>query len=113
MDGRPFSRVTRRSANPVPAMHSSAPFTLTAGARPRSGEISTKSAQHEMILPSLLAIIIPIVVGMVLGVAGVLGLLLLAAGKGTPIVVRTEGVDEAEAMVALTDLVDRRFDESE
>ena len=43
----------------------------------------------------------------------ILGLLLLAAGKGTPIVVRTEGVDEAEAMVALTDLVDRRFDESE
>lgn len=43
----------------------------------------------------------------------ILGLLLLAAGKGTPIVVRTEGDDEAEAMSALTDLVDRRFDESE
>lgn len=43
----------------------------------------------------------------------ILGLLLLAAGKGTPIVVRTYGVDEAEAMRALTDLVDRRFDESE
>ena len=48
----------------------------------RCVEISTKSAQHEMILPSLLAIIIPIVVGMILGVAGVLGLLVggLAAG---------------------------------
>ncbi|MFN7987463.1 MAG: HPr family phosphocarrier protein [Thermoanaerobaculia bacterium] len=43
----------------------------------------------------------------------ILGLLLLAAGKGTPILVRTDGVDEAEAMSALTDLVDRRFDESE
>jgi phosphocarrier protein len=43
----------------------------------------------------------------------ILGLLLLAAGKGTPIVVRTDGEDEAEAMSALTDLVDRRFDESE
>ena len=43
----------------------------------------------------------------------ILGLLLLAAGKGTPIVVRTEGTDEAEAMTAVTDLVDRRFDESE
>ena len=43
----------------------------------------------------------------------ILGLLLLAAGKGTPIVVRTEGDDEAEAMSALADLVDRRFDESE
>ncbi len=43
----------------------------------------------------------------------ILGLLLLAAGKGTPILVRTEGTDEAEAMTALTDLVERRFDESE
>ena len=45
-------------------------------------EISTRAAQHEMILPSLLAIIIPIVTGVVLGVAGVLGLLVggLCAG---------------------------------
>ena len=34
-----------------------------------------RAAQHEMIFPSLLAIAIPIVVGCVLGVAGVLGLL--------------------------------------
>lgn len=48
----------------------------------RCVEISTLSAQHEMILPSLLAIAIPIIVGVVLGVAGVLGLLVggLAAG---------------------------------
>lgn len=48
----------------------------------RCVEISTKSAQHEMILPSLLAIILPIVTGLVLGVAGVLGLLVggLSAG---------------------------------
>ncbi|TAJ13023.1 sodium-translocating pyrophosphatase [Marinilabiliaceae bacterium JC017] len=38
-------------------------------------EISTKGAQQEMILPSLLAIIVPVVVGLVLGVAGVVGLL--------------------------------------
>ena len=45
-------------------------------------EISTRAAQHEMIFPSLLAIAIPIVVGSVLGVAGVLGLLVggLAGG---------------------------------
>lgn len=44
--------------------------------------ISTRGAQIEMILPSLLAIILPIVTGLVLGVAGVLGLLAggLAAG---------------------------------
>ena len=41
----------------------------------RCVEISTRAAQHEMIFPSLLAIAIPIVVGLVLGVAGVLGLL--------------------------------------
>ncbi|NLH56640.1 MAG: sodium-translocating pyrophosphatase, partial [Rikenellaceae bacterium] len=37
--------------------------------------ISTRGAQIEMILPSMLAIIIPIVTGLVLGVAGVIGLL--------------------------------------
>lgn len=41
----------------------------------RCVEISTRSAQREMIFPSLLAIIIPIVVGILLGVAGVMGLL--------------------------------------
>ncbi len=48
----------------------------------RCVEISTRSAQHEMVVPSLLAIAIPIVVGIVLGVAGVLGLLVggLSAG---------------------------------
>ncbi len=42
----------------------------------RCVEISTKGAQHEMLLPSLLAIIVPIAVGLLLGVAGVLGLLI-------------------------------------
>ena len=37
--------------------------------------ISTKAAQKEMILPSLLALIVPIVTGLVLGVGGVMGLL--------------------------------------
>ena len=41
----------------------------------RCVEISTRAAQHEMIIPSVLAIVIPIVVGLILGVAGVLGLL--------------------------------------
>ena len=48
----------------------------------RCVEISTRAAQHEMIFPSILAIIIPIIVGCILGVAGVLGLLVggLAGG---------------------------------
>ncbi len=37
--------------------------------------ISTKGAQREMILPSLLAIFVPIVTGLILGLAGVMGLL--------------------------------------
>ncbi|MGM0464127.1 MAG: sodium-translocating pyrophosphatase [Bacteroidota bacterium] len=37
--------------------------------------ISTKGAQREMVVPSLLAIIVPIATGVVLGVAGVVGLL--------------------------------------
>ncbi len=41
----------------------------------RCVEISTKGAQHEMVVPSLLAIIVPVVVGVVFGVAGVIGLL--------------------------------------
>ena len=38
--------------------------------------ISTKGAQREMLLPSLLAIIIPIAVGIIFGPAGVMGLLI-------------------------------------
>ena len=38
--------------------------------------ISTKGAQREMLVPSLLAIIVPITVGIVFGVAGVVGLLM-------------------------------------
>ncbi len=44
--------------------------------------ISTKGAQHEMLLPSILAIIVPIITGLVLGVAGVLGLLIGGLATG-------------------------------
>ncbi len=43
----------------------------------------------------------------------ILGLLLLAAGKGTPLLVRVEGSDEEQALAALSDLVDRKFDEAD
>ncbi|WP_439181957.1 sodium-translocating pyrophosphatase [Carboxylicivirga taeanensis] len=38
--------------------------------------ISTKGAQREMMVPSILAIAVPIIVGLVFGVAGVIGLLM-------------------------------------
>ena len=69
----------------------------------RCVEISTRSAQREMILPSLLAIIIPIVVGLVLGVAGVLCLLTggLAAGFTLAVFMSNSGGawDNAKKMV--------------
>jgi K(+)-stimulated pyrophosphate-energized sodium pump len=48
----------------------------------RCVEISTKGAQREMMFPSILAIAVPVVVGVIFGVAGVLGLLIggLSAG---------------------------------
>lgn len=45
-------------------------------------QISTSSALHEMILPSLLAIAIPVIVGLILGVSGVLGLLIGGMSTG-------------------------------
>ena len=44
--------------------------------------ISTKGAQHEMLLPSILAIIVPILTGVILGVPGVLGLLIGGLATG-------------------------------
>ena len=48
----------------------------------RCVEISTKGAQREMLLPSLIAIIVPVLVGLILGPAGVMGLLIGGLGSG-------------------------------
>lgn len=48
----------------------------------RCVEISTKAAQHEMITPALTAIIVPVLVGIILGEAGVMGLLIGGLGAG-------------------------------
>lgn len=58
---------------------------LTGEATPdysRCVEISTKAAQKEMLLPSLIAIIVPMLVGIFLDVAGVLGLLVGGLASG-------------------------------
>ena len=48
----------------------------------RCVEISTRGAQREMLCPSLLAIVVPVAVGLVFGVAGVMGLLVGGLGSG-------------------------------
>jgi K(+)-stimulated pyrophosphate-energized sodium pump len=58
---------------------------LTGEAKPdyaRCVEISTRGAQREMLFPSLLAIVAPVLTGLIFGVSGVMGLLVggLAAG---------------------------------
>lgn len=44
--------------------------------------ISTKGAQHEMVVPSLLAIVAPVLTGLIFGVPGVLGLLIGGLSTG-------------------------------
>ena len=41
----------------------------------------------------------------------IMGVMLLAAGRGTPVLLRVDGVDEVEAAAAVTALFDRCFDE--
>ncbi len=48
----------------------------------RCVEISTKGAQREMLVPSIIAIAVPVIVGLVLGVPGVMGLLIGGLGAG-------------------------------
>ena len=58
---------------------------LTGEAEPdyeRCVEISTKGAQREMVIPSLIAIIAPILTGFIFGVPGVLGLLIGGLSSG-------------------------------
>ncbi len=59
----------------------------------RCVSISTAGAQKEMIVPSMLAIIVPVVTGLFLGVAGVMGLLAggLAAGFSLAIMLNNAG----------------------
>ena len=45
-------------------------------------EISTKGAQSEMLFPSLLAIAVPVIVGLIFGVPGVMGLLVGGLASG-------------------------------
>ncbi|MBN8886359.1 MAG: HPr family phosphocarrier protein [Rudaea sp.] len=41
----------------------------------------------------------------------IMGVMMLAAGVGNPIILRTDGADEEAAMTAMADLFARKFDE--
>ena len=43
----------------------------------------------------------------------IMGVMMLAAAKGSKVMVETDGPDEAEAMAAVTQLIADRFEESE
>ena len=43
----------------------------------------------------------------------IMGVMMLAAGKGSKILLETDGDDEAECMKALTELINNRFGEAE
>ena len=78
MTMKAVGRVAGAMVNEVRRQFKEIPGIMDGSGKPdyaRCVSISTRGAQKEMILPSLLAIIMPVLTGLVLGVAGVLGLL--------------------------------------
>jgi phosphocarrier protein HPr len=41
----------------------------------------------------------------------IMGVMMLAAGQGTPLTIRTDGEDEDAALAAVVELFERKFDE--
>jgi len=78
-------RAAQKMVEEVRRQFSEVPEILTGKKDPdyaRCVGISTKGAQQEMLLPSILAIVVPVVTGLLLGVAGVLGLLIGGLSSG-------------------------------
>jgi len=78
-------RAAQKMVNEVRRQLKSMPGIMKGETEPdyaRCVEISTKGAQREMIIPSLVAIFIPVIVGLIFGVAGVAGLLIGVISSG-------------------------------
>ncbi len=78
-------RAAQQMINEVRRQFKSIPGIMEGETEPdyaRCVEISTKGAQREMIVPSLVAIFIPVIVGLIFGVAGVAGLLIGTISSG-------------------------------
>jgi K(+)-stimulated pyrophosphate-energized sodium pump len=72
-------RAAGRMVEEVRRQFRSIPGIMDGSGKPdyaRCVAISTKGAQHEMMLPALLAIVIPVATGLILGVPGIMGLLI-------------------------------------
>ena len=79
------SRAAQSMVNEVRRQFREIKGILTGEATPdyaRCVEISTKGAQREMLFPSMLAIIVPILTGFIFGVSGVMGLLIGSLSTG-------------------------------
>ncbi len=78
-------RAAQKMVDEVRRQFSSMPGIMEGKTEPdyaRCVHISTKGAQREMLLPSLIALLIPVIVGLVFGVPGVSGLLLGTISSG-------------------------------
>jgi len=78
-------RAAQKMVDEVRRQFKSIPGIMEGKAEPdyaRCVEISTKGAQREMLTPSLLALLIPVIVGIVFGVPGIAGLLLGTISSG-------------------------------
>lgn len=78
-------RSARRMVEEVRRQFREIPGILTGDTKPdyaRCVEISTRGAQIEMIVPSMIAVLMPVVTGMIFGVAGVFGLLAGSVSTG-------------------------------
>ncbi len=90
MTMKAVGRAAGAMVNEVRRQFKEKPGIMTSEEKPdyaRCVEISTAGAQREMLVPSLLAIIVPVITGLVLGIAGTLGL--LAGGLATGFVLAT------------------------
>jgi len=85
MTMRAVGRAAVRMVNEVRRQFKDIPGIMEGTAEPDYGscvDISTRGAQREMVVPSLMAIIVPVATGLVLDVSGVLGLLAGALTTG-------------------------------
>ncbi|MDF3982402.1 HPr family phosphocarrier protein [Luteibacter sp. PPL201] len=77
----------------------------------RLGLHARASAKLVQLVASFKSTVYLISKGREVNAQSIMGVMMLAAGLGTPLTVRAEGDDEAAALAAVVDLFDRKFDE--